>query len=241
MVASLGPNEVFGERALVDDLPRNLTAVATEETTLAEIDKGLFLFMVHETPTFALGIMGALASRLRDYDELFGSLARVERIDADLLIPGRGEPLRDASVVMDYEAITYVGPSVSAPGTPSGRVPVADARTLGVPRPLHGALDHGRLRADADPAGGRGGQSGQEHRSTLQAGFTSVREAGGLGVYLQRVIEEGILEGPTIYAPGSILSDRRPRRLPLVPGRSGCTTTASDRASTSSVTASPSA
>jgi CRP-like cAMP-binding protein len=72
VVASLGPNDVFGERALIDLRPRNLTAVATVETTLAEIDRGLFLFLVHETPTFALGIMGALASRLRDYDELFG-------------------------------------------------------------------------------------------------------------------------------------------------------------------------
>jgi CRP/FNR family transcriptional regulator, cyclic AMP receptor protein len=74
VVATLGPNEVFGERALIDNLPRNLSAVATEETTLAEIDRTLFLFLVHETPTFALEIMGALASRLRDYDELFGSL-----------------------------------------------------------------------------------------------------------------------------------------------------------------------
>ena len=74
VVASLGPNDVFGERALIDLLPRNLTAVAIVETTLAEIDRGLFLFLVHETPTFALGIMGALASRLRDYDELFGRL-----------------------------------------------------------------------------------------------------------------------------------------------------------------------
>jgi CRP-like cAMP-binding protein len=71
VVATLGPNDVFGERALIDLLPRNLTAVAIVETTLAEIDRGLFLFLVHETPTFALGIMGALASRLRDYDELF--------------------------------------------------------------------------------------------------------------------------------------------------------------------------
>ncbi|HEY5024827.1 MAG TPA: cyclic nucleotide-binding domain-containing protein [Acidimicrobiales bacterium] len=73
VVASLGPNDVFGERALIDHLPRNLHAVAAVETTLAEIDQRLFLFLVHETPMFALGIMGALASRLRDYDELFGA------------------------------------------------------------------------------------------------------------------------------------------------------------------------
>jgi CRP-like cAMP-binding protein len=71
VVATLGPNSVFGERALIDHLPRNLMAVATEETTLAEIDRRLFLFLVDQAPTFALGIMDALGSRLRDYDELF--------------------------------------------------------------------------------------------------------------------------------------------------------------------------
>jgi CRP/FNR family transcriptional regulator, cyclic AMP receptor protein len=81
VVASLGPNDVFGERALIDLLPRNLTAVATVETTLAEIDRSLFLFLVHETPTFALGIMGALATRLRDYDELFGRSPRFTGLD----------------------------------------------------------------------------------------------------------------------------------------------------------------
>jgi CRP/FNR family transcriptional regulator, cyclic AMP receptor protein len=72
VVASLGPNDVFGERAIIDRLPRNLTAIATSETTLAEIDRRDFLFLVDKSPTFALGIMKALASRLRDYDELFG-------------------------------------------------------------------------------------------------------------------------------------------------------------------------
>jgi CRP-like cAMP-binding protein len=72
VVATLGPDDVFGERALIDHLPRNLTATAVGETTLAEIDRRLFLFLVHESSTFALGIMGALATRLRNYDELFG-------------------------------------------------------------------------------------------------------------------------------------------------------------------------
>jgi CRP-like cAMP-binding protein len=75
VVAVLGPDDVFGERALIDHLPRNLTAVTLEETVLAEIDRRLFLFLVHESSTFALGIMGALASRLRAYDEYFGNLS----------------------------------------------------------------------------------------------------------------------------------------------------------------------
>jgi CRP/FNR family transcriptional regulator, cyclic AMP receptor protein len=69
VVATLGPNDVFGERALIDHRPRHLTAVATEYTELAEIDQKLFLFLVHESPTFALGIMGALSERLHAYDD----------------------------------------------------------------------------------------------------------------------------------------------------------------------------
>ena len=45
---------------------------------VGHIDRRTFLFLVHESPTFALGIMGALASRLRDYDERFGRLERRE-------------------------------------------------------------------------------------------------------------------------------------------------------------------
>ncbi len=34
--------------------------------------------------------------------------------------------------------------------------------------------------------------------TALQAGFTSVREAGGLGLYLARVVKEGTIQGPHI-------------------------------------------
>jgi CRP/FNR family transcriptional regulator, cyclic AMP receptor protein len=70
VVARLGPGDVFGERALIDHSPRNLDAFSVEKTVLAEIDRKLFLFLVYETPTFALGIMEALGRRLRVYDEL---------------------------------------------------------------------------------------------------------------------------------------------------------------------------
>src|SRR5262249_36063888 len=40
----------------------------------------------------------------------------------------------------------------------------------------------------------------------LLGGVTSVREVGGLGIYLNRVIEEGSFQGPRIYSSGGILS-----------------------------------
>jgi CRP-like cAMP-binding protein len=61
----LGPEDVFGEMALVDSSPRMATATATEDTELAVIDRRRFLFLITETPTFALQVMGALAQRLR--------------------------------------------------------------------------------------------------------------------------------------------------------------------------------
>jgi CRP-like cAMP-binding protein len=65
IIATLGPDEVFGELALVDHSPRMATATAVTDTVLAVIDQRMFLFLVHETPTFALSVMSTIANRLR--------------------------------------------------------------------------------------------------------------------------------------------------------------------------------
>jgi CRP/FNR family transcriptional regulator, cyclic AMP receptor protein len=67
-VVKLGPDETFGEMALVDSSVRSATAVAASDVKLAVINKRTFLFLVHETPTFALQVMSSLASRLRSQD-----------------------------------------------------------------------------------------------------------------------------------------------------------------------------
>ncbi|MGA8015791.1 MAG: cyclic nucleotide-binding domain-containing protein [Candidatus Dormiibacterota bacterium] len=61
----LGPRDVFGEMALIDESARSATAVAVSGTTLATIDRHRFLFLVQETPTFALDVMSVMAERLR--------------------------------------------------------------------------------------------------------------------------------------------------------------------------------
>jgi CRP/FNR family cyclic AMP-dependent transcriptional regulator len=65
VVATVGPSGTFGEMAIVSDAPRSLTAVAVEPSRVAVIDRSTFLFLVHETPTFALEVMRSLADRLR--------------------------------------------------------------------------------------------------------------------------------------------------------------------------------
>ena len=50
---------------MVDGSARSATAVVTEDSTIAVIDRHRFLFLVGETPSFALHVMASLAERLR--------------------------------------------------------------------------------------------------------------------------------------------------------------------------------
>jgi hypothetical protein len=65
VVEALGAGETFGEMAIIDRSPRSLTAVAREPSEVAVIDERAFLFLVHETPTFALEVMRSLTGRVR--------------------------------------------------------------------------------------------------------------------------------------------------------------------------------
>lgn len=62
----LGPNDTFGEMSIIDSSPRSATARAATDAKLAVIDRKTFLFLVHETPMFALQVMSSIAERLRD-------------------------------------------------------------------------------------------------------------------------------------------------------------------------------
>src|SRR5262249_46748548 len=56
---------MVGEMALIDHSPRSATVTAASPSTVAEIDEKRFLFMVRETPSFALNVMRLLVGRLR--------------------------------------------------------------------------------------------------------------------------------------------------------------------------------
>jgi CRP/FNR family transcriptional regulator, cyclic AMP receptor protein len=68
VVETLGPGEPFGEMALIDQAPRVATAIAKTPCKLAVISEKRFLFMVAQTPHFALQIMKVMADRLRKMD-----------------------------------------------------------------------------------------------------------------------------------------------------------------------------
>lgn len=62
----LGEGEIFGEMALIEqDHQRTGTAVAETDVVLANVNRERFMFLVHESPFFALDVMRTLSERLR--------------------------------------------------------------------------------------------------------------------------------------------------------------------------------
>jgi imidazolonepropionase-like amidohydrolase len=133
----------------------------------------------------------------------------MERIDAELLIPGSGEPVRDGTVLIDGTTISYAGPAAGAPPAPG----VVARRATAV---LPGLWDcHGHFLGSRvfdlahlaqEPVQLRAARSVRDLTNALSAGITSVREVGGLGIYLGQAVREGLLDGPLIYSAGAILS-----------------------------------
>ncbi|MFU8840269.1 MAG: amidohydrolase family protein [Nitriliruptoraceae bacterium] len=115
----------------------------------------------------------------------------------------------DAVVVLDGSTIAYAGPASDAPTTPDAEV--VDAQTV-----LPGLWDcHTHLMGLTTmslgalhevPVAVRAARATADLRRALAAGVTSIRDAGGLGVLLGRVVREGSIPGPHCYGAGAILS-----------------------------------
>ena len=129
-----------------------------------------------------------------------------QRIEADLLIPGRGDPVPNGVVEFEGGVISYAGPGDS---TQEGAVKASvvmpgmwdcHAHFMGVR-----GLDLSRL--PTEPVAVRAARAAaRDLGAALDAAVTSVREVGGLGVYLARAVHEGSALGPNIYAAGAVLS-----------------------------------
>ena len=71
-VTELGADSIFGEMALIDNEPRSATAIAVTDVELVAVSEKQFLFLVSQTPYFALKVMRVLAQRLRMTNKTFG-------------------------------------------------------------------------------------------------------------------------------------------------------------------------
>ncbi len=71
-LAELADSSIFGEMALIDRAPRSATAVALTDCELVAVSEKQFLFLVSQTPYFALNVMRVLARRLNITNRAFG-------------------------------------------------------------------------------------------------------------------------------------------------------------------------
>lgn len=115
--------------------------------------------------------------------------AKITGVQADLLIPGRGEPIKDGAVIVRGDRIAWVGPFSELPAEHRHetftRVPVVmpgmwDLHTHfgGLGRDVRFFDDPKALLPGANVLAGA--ITVEDLRRTLEAGFTSVRELSGV-------------------------------------------------------------
>ena len=129
------------------------------------------------------------------------------RIDTDLLIIGSGSIVKNGSIIIEGEKILYAGEQEHAPES---------SNTTHVPVIMPGLWDchchyWGIQKAAVEETLYTNPlisvlRSTWDVKETLMSGITSVREVGGFGVYLNKVIQEGSILGPRIYGAGAALS-----------------------------------
>jgi CRP-like cAMP-binding protein len=71
VLEEIGAGSILGEMALIDDTPRSATVTAVTDCEIAVIDRRRFLFLVQQTPSFALNVMKVLSHRLREMNRRY--------------------------------------------------------------------------------------------------------------------------------------------------------------------------
>ncbi len=75
-LATLGPGEMFGEMALLDEFPRSASVRALEPTTLLGLQRWHFRGILESHPQIALAILPVLTRRLRNAEGMGPDAAR---------------------------------------------------------------------------------------------------------------------------------------------------------------------
>ncbi|MFT7475807.1 MAG: imidazolonepropionase-like amidohydrolase, partial [Verrucomicrobiales bacterium] len=133
-----------------------------------------------------------------------------EYLLADLLIPGRGDPIVAGAVVLEQGMITYAGPSTGAPVRATDDT-VTELRVL-----MPGLWDcHTHFVGSPDANLEKmaslspvtaAARAVADAGALLDGGVTSVRDVGGLGLKLAPAAADGSMRSPKIHAAGRILS-----------------------------------
>ncbi len=68
MIAALGPGEIIGELALLEDAERTASVTCETDCSMLVLDRRHFVPLLEDTPALAIGFLEELARRLRDLD-----------------------------------------------------------------------------------------------------------------------------------------------------------------------------
>jgi signal transduction histidine kinase len=69
--SKVGPGEIFGEMAVLEDKPRSASATAREETTVYFLERVEMLKLVEKSPTFSLMLLREISHRLREFNQQY--------------------------------------------------------------------------------------------------------------------------------------------------------------------------
>jgi imidazolonepropionase-like amidohydrolase len=132
------------------------------------------------------------------------------RIEADVLIPGAGDPVPNGCVVFEGPGISYAGPVECAPSGSSSDTVISGKAVLpglwDCHTHFHGVRKESLEEGLATTAWLGVLRSTKDAEKAIAAGFTSVRELGGYGIRLAPAVNEGTILGPHIYASGTQLT-----------------------------------
>ncbi|KAI0113641.1 amidohydrolase [Nemania sp. FL0031] len=137
-------------------------------------------------------------------------------LNAGLLIPGDGDPVENAALVIENKLIAWVGSQSKVPS----KYTDAPHRTFSVPFAMPGLWDVHAHFGGEPPETEEGNYHDifLQHPATagarltkgcweaLQRGYTSLRDVAGYGCEIARAIDDGSIVGPNVYSVGACLS-----------------------------------
>ncbi|HXR48847.1 MAG TPA: ATP-binding protein [Candidatus Limnocylindrales bacterium] len=68
--SQLGPGEIFGEMAVIENLPRSATAIAARDARVYFIPRDAMLALLKCSPGLAFNLLSEISRRLRDFNQL---------------------------------------------------------------------------------------------------------------------------------------------------------------------------
>ena len=156
----LGPGDIFGEMALVENGTRSARAIATAASKLLCLGRVQFADLLRESPDFALHVMSVMSARIRKF---MGEEVRRQRLEEEMrigreiqlsLIPDACPGLHGWDFAAAYHAAREVGGDfydfVFVPQNADDmQLVVADVTGKGVPAALFMASCRTTIRSEA--------------------------------------------------------------------------------------------